>query len=206
MTTKTDRHALISPRGRGDTRRLILSAAIAEFAEREFAKTTVESIAKRAGFGKGTVYLYFKNKADLFAAVVAEAMTDLLGVLKERGASFIDPIERLRDSLCYLTNFAMSYVPLMYSAKATLRLFDKSHMQMIVSARQNMLDFYADMIRDAKSRGTVRDVDETQVGRIIGSMIHSVLFTRTDHPSVLHNPKKHIDSFLDLLLNGILKK
>jgi len=205
-TTKTDRLKLLSSRTEGDTRRLILAAAMSEFAEREYAKTTVESIAKRAKIGKGTVYLYFKNKADLFSAVVAEAMTDLLAVLRKRGSAIGDPIDRLRDCLNYQIKSALTYVPLVYPARTALKFFSKSYMDRIVSARQEILDYYAEIVSDAKLRGIIRDVDEAQVARIIGSMIHSVLFTKLALPSVVSNPEKHVESFLDILLNGILRK
>ncbi|HEU0155083.1 MAG TPA: TetR/AcrR family transcriptional regulator [Stellaceae bacterium] len=64
----------------------ILAAALALFAERGFAATRLDDVAARAGVTKGTLYLYFRNKEELFEAVVrqelvpnlarAEAMVD----------------------------------------------------------------------------------------------------------------------------------
>ena len=48
----------------------ILEAALAVFAERGLAAARLEDIAKKAGLSKGTIYLYFDNKEDLFRAVV----------------------------------------------------------------------------------------------------------------------------------------
>ncbi len=48
----------------------ILAAARAEFAEKGFAAARLDDIARAAGVAKGTIYLYFANKADLFQAVV----------------------------------------------------------------------------------------------------------------------------------------
>ncbi len=48
----------------------ILQAALDCFAERGFAATRLEDVAARAGVTKGTAYLYFKNKEELFKAVV----------------------------------------------------------------------------------------------------------------------------------------
>src|SRR6266851_4123838 len=52
----------------------ILDAALACFAERGFAATRLDTVAKRAGVTKGTLYLYFPNKAELFKAVVRQAI------------------------------------------------------------------------------------------------------------------------------------
>ena len=48
----------------------IIAAALDLFVERGYASTRQEDVAARAGVSKGTLYLYFKNKEDLFKAVV----------------------------------------------------------------------------------------------------------------------------------------
>lgn len=48
----------------------LLEAALEQFVERGFAATRLEDVARRAGVSKGTLYLYFENKEELFKAVV----------------------------------------------------------------------------------------------------------------------------------------
>ena len=48
----------------------ITEAAFAAFAEKGYAATRVEEVAKRAGVSKGLLYLYFRTKEELFKAVV----------------------------------------------------------------------------------------------------------------------------------------
>ena len=48
----------------------ILAAALACFAERGYSATRLDDIAARAGVTKGTLYLYFPNKDELFKALV----------------------------------------------------------------------------------------------------------------------------------------
>lgn len=52
----------------------ILQAALDVFAEKGFAAARMEEIGRRAGVTKGTVYLYFPSKEDLFRAMVHETM------------------------------------------------------------------------------------------------------------------------------------
>jgi AcrR family transcriptional regulator len=52
----------------------ILSAALASFAERGFAATRLDEVAARAGVTKGTLYLYFHSKEELFKAVVRQEL------------------------------------------------------------------------------------------------------------------------------------
>ena len=48
----------------------ITEAALAAFAEKGYAATRVEEVARRAGVSKGLVYLYFKTKEEIFKAVI----------------------------------------------------------------------------------------------------------------------------------------
>ena len=53
----------------------IVAAALHLFSDRGFAATRLEDVATVAGVSKGTVYLYFESKEQLFEAVVREAIT-----------------------------------------------------------------------------------------------------------------------------------
>ena len=50
----------------------LLAAALDLFVEKGFAGTRVEEVAKQAGVSKGTLFLYFASKEELFKAVVRE--------------------------------------------------------------------------------------------------------------------------------------
>lgn len=57
----------------------ILRAAFACFSERGFAATRMEDVAARAGIAKGTVYLHFADKEELFTALVSGLASPILG-------------------------------------------------------------------------------------------------------------------------------
>ncbi len=63
----------------------LLQAALELFVEKGFAATKVEEVAKRAGVSKGTLFLYFSSKEELFKAVVRE---NLSGRFDEWNAMF----------------------------------------------------------------------------------------------------------------------
>jgi TetR/AcrR family transcriptional regulator, repressor for uid operon len=54
---------------KSDLREKIIQAAIESFAQTGFDRTKMEDIAKRLGLSKGTIYLYFNSKEDLFLAI-----------------------------------------------------------------------------------------------------------------------------------------
>ncbi|AJY44586.1 TetR/AcrR family transcriptional regulator [Martelella endophytica] len=56
-------------------RQAVLDAALSTFAEKGFANARIEDIARAAGVGKGTVYLYFPDKESLFKSLVGTYLT-----------------------------------------------------------------------------------------------------------------------------------
>ncbi|MEO6527363.1 MAG: TetR/AcrR family transcriptional regulator [Gemmatimonadaceae bacterium] len=64
----------------------ILDAALEVFAERGLAAARLDDIAKRAGLSKGTIYLYFANKEELFRGVVRSTVIAFI----EQGEAFFE--------------------------------------------------------------------------------------------------------------------
>jgi AcrR family transcriptional regulator len=60
----------------------ILTAGLDEFAARGFAATRLDDVAKRAGVAKGTIYLHFRDKEDLFQEIVRAELGPLVGALQ----------------------------------------------------------------------------------------------------------------------------
>ena len=62
--------------------REICAAALEVFAEKGFAAAKLDEIAKRAGVSKGTPYLYFEDKEQLFRAVVRDTIAPNVEMLR----------------------------------------------------------------------------------------------------------------------------
>ena len=73
----------------------ILDAALAVFAERGLAAARLDDIAKLAGVSKGTIYLYFANKEELFREVVRDTVIAFIERGEARFAAEGDPIRAL---------------------------------------------------------------------------------------------------------------
>jgi len=83
-TTSAHRaHSDTEPRPRWERRKdarpvELLAAALQLFVEKGYAGTRLEDVAAQAGVSKGTLYLYFENKEELFKAVVRENVVALI--------------------------------------------------------------------------------------------------------------------------------
>jgi len=65
------------------TRELLIEAAKKEFLEKGYNKASLRSICADAGLTTGALYFFFKNKADLFAAIVDPPLNGLKNILLE---------------------------------------------------------------------------------------------------------------------------
>ena len=62
----------------------ITAAAAVLFAEKGYAATRVDDVARRAGVSKGLMYLYFKTKEELFKSVIRSFIEPRIEALRER--------------------------------------------------------------------------------------------------------------------------
>ena len=62
----------------------LAAAALDLFVERGFAATRLDDVARRAGVSKGTLYLYFDSKEELFKAVIREGYVSRITEFAER--------------------------------------------------------------------------------------------------------------------------
>jgi AcrR family transcriptional regulator len=77
----------------------IISAALEVFADRGFAATKLEDVARRAGVTKGTIYLYFENKEALFKALVRGTIVPVIAKGEAIAQSFTGSARDLFERL-----------------------------------------------------------------------------------------------------------
>lgn len=83
-----------------DPRKELLEAAHALFVEHGFAQTTIQDLADRVGISKGAVYLHFRSKSEVFAALLRFLEQKVMDrVLELQGRKDLDPLEKLREQL-----------------------------------------------------------------------------------------------------------
>lgn len=65
------------------TREMIIGEARTQFIEKDFHQVSMRSIAKELGCSHGAIYYHFKNKAELFYAIIEEYFAELNRFLDE---------------------------------------------------------------------------------------------------------------------------
>ncbi|HZO80097.1 MAG TPA: helix-turn-helix domain-containing protein [Candidatus Binataceae bacterium] len=80
------------------------------FARKGYHRTNVADIISRARIARGTFYLYFQNKKDLFEELLAQVLTELSHRIQRLrvGPDEPDPIDQLRNNLRRVLNFVLA--------------------------------------------------------------------------------------------------
>lgn len=74
----------------------IINVAKICFAQFGYDKTTLDDIGKRIGLNKSSLYYYFKNKEEIFTAVVLEEADNIVEELQSEIESKVSPEERIQ--------------------------------------------------------------------------------------------------------------
>jgi AcrR family transcriptional regulator len=168
---------------------IILRASRELFHKKGFYGTTMEDIAEFSGFDRRTIYNHFKNKEDIFAALISGILTDIsdvIGQIEEEKMSILDKLRRivLRFLDIYIENAQL--LNIFMSEYETNEIKKKRYISSY--ALKNIRDYkqiesrLVDMIRQAQIEGMVVNIHPYVLAGVLNELVlRSVI--------VLHNQK-----------------
>jgi AcrR family transcriptional regulator len=188
----------------------LLAAALDLFVERGFASTRLEDVAKRAGVSKGTLYLYFTNKEELFKAVVRDSIVPFIGAAENSIAGFDGHSADLLRSV--LSDWWQRLGATKASGLSKLMMAEAGNFPDIACFYQEEViargtRMISSLLERAVARGEFRPVDihiMTQV--LIAPMLMLTTWKHSVGPcdqSQL-DPLAFLDTFLDMALHGLI--
>jgi AcrR family transcriptional regulator len=187
----------------------ILAAALACFAERGFAATRLEEVAQRAGVTKGTLYLYFQDKEDLFKAVVRQELLPNIerveAMIGEATAPASILLERLIKSWCEIVSSPVSAIPkLVISEAGNFPDLARFYLDEVV---HRGLALVRRLLRTGVERGEFRAVDvDSAVVCIVAPVVFAMLWRHSlgRHEPEALDPQALGEAHLRLLLRGLV--
>ena len=189
----------------------LVAAALNLFVARGYAATRLEDVASAAGVSKGTVYLYFANKEELFKAVVQE---NLLPALAE-GEAFIDAFDGPTEAL--LHEILMGWWELIGESPASgltkLMMAESGNFpdlaqyyNEVVIERGDRL--FARILQRGATRGEFRDTNVELTTQVLTApMLFLMMWKHSFGPcaSKVLDPKAFITHVVGLALHGLLR-
>jgi AcrR family transcriptional regulator len=166
-----------------DRPREICAAALEVFAEKGFAAAKLDEIAKRAGVSKGTLYLYFEDKEQLFRAVVRDSIAPNVQAITSALAAVDLPFAQVIPAL--FARFADNIGKIPVGAVAKMVIGESSNFPELARVWHDEIASKAigavtALVAKAQARGEVRPGDPRLYAfTLMGPLIMSALWTRT---------------------------
>jgi AcrR family transcriptional regulator len=186
----------------------IVDAALALFAERGFSATKLEEVAARAGIGKGTIYLYFPTKEDLFRAVVRQGLVPNLeaaeAMIAAHTGSAADVLRVIaRHFLRLIESDLMAIPKLVITESGNFPAIAEFYAEVVVKRGVRMV---GGVIARGMERGEFRQVDlQSTVPLFVAPFLMMALWRHSlgRHTDIGFEPRRVIEAHLDVLLRGL---
>lgn len=200
-------------------RQEMLQAARAVFAEKGFTHATLEEIAQRAEFGKGTLYNYFDGKADILYAIFDEFYNEFIRLVE---TSFSSEIRMERPFRDVFRGFLESTFGFFLERQDMFMLMMKVAHRMVFSEEPNqaayfnqqrnrLIDAFIVHLEAAMSSGEMRQLPSSAVAHMIFGNVNGFLMhlTLDGREAVCGSgqgftPKEAADFLTSVLLEGLL--
>ena len=194
IAERRDRH-------RASLRREILDAARTLFIEEGFERVSMRKVAQRIEYSPTTIYLHFKDKAELFNAVCEETFAQLTRKLDAIVARGGDPVDMVREGLRCYAKFALKHkehytVAFMLPQNPVIPFADSSAER----AFQTLRDAVSGCIRARK----FREVDVETTAQTLWAATHGVvalLIAKHGFPFI--DADTLIDETIDTMIEGL---
>lgn len=185
------------------TRQRIMRVAASEFARLGFDQANINVIAEQAGIGKGTIYLYFENKRDLFLAMLRYIAQEQLSVIRAALApdgTLQQRLERLFRAFAHLAeeesdNFNV-YMSTLYGVN---RAFQTEATKLL----RDYVAVIALMLEQSQARGEIRIHNVEATALMVLSLTESYVLSARVLGQSEHMIVQQAKSVADLMLRGM---
>ncbi len=185
----------------------ILNAAESVFAEKGFDDARMDDIADETGLSKGTLYLYFKSKNDLIIAILDRLFQrefKEMEALKGEDLNAVDAIWKFSHLITSDIIAILRLIPIVYEF-LSLAFRNKYVHYALKTYLNRYLDILTTLVQRGIDAGEIRPVDPRDVAVATGAIVEGTLLLWVYDKSTI-DPERHINSGIQLLLEGILVK
>ena len=182
-------------------RQQIIVAAKRVFSEKGFNKTTMEDIAKEAELSPGTLYLYFKNKEELYASLSLRILQYLhirvTHVNEENDLSTEDKLKALMDAMYDVYDFDPLIIINMFHLQSseTLKNLSDSLMEEIKDLSKKSIGAIAKIFEEGVKSGTFVNHHPVALADIFWSMFSGVILWEASK-RIISSDKDYLKSTL----------
>ncbi len=202
-------------RERERRRQQIIVAAKRVFTEKGFKKATIEDIARNAELSPGTLYLYFKNKEELYASLSLRILQYLaIRVEHVKNETNLDPLEKL-DSLMNAMYDVYEFDPLILinlfhlQSSETLKNLSSALLDELNELTRKSIGAIAELFEDGIKKNIFQDQHPMALADIFWSMFSGVVLLETSKHALDEDKdflKETLETAFEIFSKGVVRK
>ena len=190
----------------------LMAAALDLFVERGYAATRLDDVAARAGVSKGTLYLYFSSKEELFKAVIRSGIVPLI----EQGERLHEEHQGSAGDLLRKIVFAwwqsvgsskLGGIPkLMFSECRNFPEIGQFYFEEVISRSYRLIE---SVMESGMSSGEFRRMDANYATRLVVAPIVLLLLWRYSFDfceSKSVDAESYLEQHLDVFISGLVAR
>ncbi len=181
-------------------REQILAAAQKALTKKHFRDLSMDDIARVAGISKGLLYLYFKDKDQLFAAVTLGTTADLHARITA-AHPHADPRMRLIHLTRALFEFGEQHREFVYQFVPE-QLLSSPHSRAIMESYGRVLHTLSAIFKSAMREGYLQKRDPRAVAFIYMDLLRSYFSRKYIHGELPRPIESYSAEIVDLFVNG----
>lgn len=192
-------------RQKEELRQEILDAAREMFVEEGYESVSMRKLAERIEYSPTTIYLYFKDKAEIFNQICEETFAKLALRLEKlhRRLADDDPLAYLREGLRAYIDFGLKH-PHHYTVTFILSPKQSGEYEFHGSAGERAFSFLRNAVALCVEKRALHTSDVDATAQALWASIHgvtSLLITQCDFPFVPKN--KLIEETIGIVVRGL---
>jgi AcrR family transcriptional regulator len=180
----------------------IIEAAMHIFSGNLFHQVTMEEVATQAGVGKGTIYLYFKSKEDLFQQTFKYATKIYLEKIFKGLQELHDPKDKLKKIVNLQLDFSQEDFKVFYFLAESMAPVLTFHEE-IIKTWQKFILLIEEIIKEGIEKGCFRKTDTYLASRFflggLVSLVTGLIFNQEE----IKNKERLAGDITDIFLNGL---
>lgn len=183
-----------------ESKQKILEAAQTVFAEQGYVQASMRTIAQAAGISVGGLYLYFKNKEELYLTLIQAWMDNLNGSTREALQKVDDPGESLKAFITISIDYAKRHKEMIIlQGREPGFSFGIEVKRRFFTERRHLL---AGIIRRGIDCGVFRRCDADEVAKLIFNVLRGFIVSMVIDDEALFSAT----GCVDLVLNGLIRR
>ena len=190
----------MNKRSAEDTKKNILQAAQSVFTGHGYAQASMRMIAKVAGISVGGIYLYFRNKEELYLTLMQEMMQKLDDLTAVALCKVEDPAEAIAAFISISIEFARKNREMLILQGRELGFsFGIDRKREFLRERRKLI---AEIIRKGMKTGVFRECDADEAAWIIFNMLRGFVVSMVIDEEELCPA----EAYSELVLHGLLRR